>query len=420
MNVENPNKERSHRDKALGRFAAIQSIKQSLDNALSMTAALELAARQPWNGRFYSASTIETWWYRFRRGGFDALLEQPRSDQGAHKALEPGALEHLITLRKEHPRLTLKALAAELMRRGVLQPGAFSLSTLHRRLTEAGLDRQSLRAGSGLLGGPTKAFECALPNMLWMTDCMHGPTLSLESGKSQRTYLFAFIDDASRLCPHAEFYPHERLEWFLRCLREALLSRGIPDTLYTDNGPAFRSQHLSYVCANLHIRLLHTKPYHAWSKGKIERFFLTLQKQFLPTLVFEPVQSLKELNRRLWQWIETDYHQRAHSSLQNQSPAQRFARIGEALRTLDPTQDLDRLFLMRVTRRIRKDATFTLQATLWEAPTHLRGQKVTVHYDPTQYQRVELWLGQRFIATAKPCDKNLNATLYSRSNNYGN
>lgn len=180
---------------------------------------------------------------------------------------------------------------------------------------------------------------------------------------------------------------------------------------------AFRSKHLSYVCANLGIRLIHTKPYHAWSKGKIERFFLTLQKQFLATLTFEPAKSLEELNTRLWRWLEIDYHQRSHSSLQDQSPAQRFALIGETMRTLHATKDLERLFLMRVNRRIRKDATFSLEGKLWEAPVHLRGQKVTVHYDPPAIQRVEIWIGERFIAQARPCNKQLNAKHYAKSNN---
>jgi hypothetical protein len=87
------------------------------------------------------------------------------------------------------------------------------------------------------------------------------------------------------------------------------------------------------------------------------------------------------------------------------------------MRTLHATKDLDRLFLMRVNRRIRKDATFSLKGQLWEAPVHLRGQKITVHYDPPAYQRVELWMKERFIALATPCNKQLNATHYARSNN---
>lgn len=47
---------------------------------------------------------------------------------------------------------------------------------------------------------------------------------------------------------------------------------GRPDKLYTDNGPAFRRPHLEIVCPSLGIKCLHTAPYHAWSKGQLERF----------------------------------------------------------------------------------------------------------------------------------------------------
>jgi hypothetical protein len=81
--------------------------------------------------------------------------------------------------------------------------------------------------------------------------------------------------------------------------------------------------------------LIHCKPYHSWSKGKIERFFSTVQVQFLPTLVFEPVATMETLNARLWKWLETDYHQRAHGALSGESPAGRFARLGTSLRLLE-------------------------------------------------------------------------------------
>ena len=137
--------------------------------------------------------------------------------------------------------------------------------------------------------------------------------------------------------------------------------------------------------------------------------------QYLPVTFLH---TIEELNRRFWRWLEVDYHQRAHGSLQDQSPAQRVALIGHSMRTLQDIKDLERLFLMRVQRRIRKDATFSLDGKLWEAPPHLRGQMVTVYFDPVHYQRVELWMGQRLMGSAKPCNKNLNATLYSKSSNY--
>lgn len=60
-------------------------------------------------------------------------------------------------------------------------------------------------------------------------------------GKNRKAYLIAFIDDMSRLICHAQFYLSEKLDCYLDCLRQALLTRGLPRKLYLDNGPAFRS-----------------------------------------------------------------------------------------------------------------------------------------------------------------------------------
>jgi putative transposase len=409
---ENPREAR-----ALARFAAVQLVLQARQNGLPFVRALEQAAQQPWDGRLFSARTIEEWYYRYSEGKFAALQGRPRSDRGVHRTLDPAAVEALCKLRREHPHLTVKALSEELVRRGILERGQFSAATLHRRLAEAGLDTQSLRAGAGLATGPTKAFELPLPNLLWMADCMHGPTLKTDGGTAQRSFLFALIDDCSRLCPHGQFYGQERVEEFLDTLRQSVQHRGIPDKLYTDNGAAFKSHHLEIVCANLGIRLIHARPYHSWSKGKIERFFLTVQRQFLPTLAFEPAGSLAELNRRFWQWLETAYHQKEHVALDGESPARRFARLGTTLRLVDPGTSLERLFLMRLPRRVRKDATFSLGGRFWEVPAHLRGQLVTVHFDPVAFAPIEVWLGDRFIGVARPCNKHQNAQTRS-SNDY--
>lgn len=403
---ENPRETR-----ALARFAAVQVVMQALQSGQSLVQALTQAAQQSWEGRIYSAQTIEDWFYRYRKGKFAALQPRLRRDRGAPRVLEPSTVAALLELRRAHPQMTLKALIAELLRRGVLQPGGYSETTLHRRLAAAGLDRQSLRAGAGLTGGPTKAFELPLPNLLWMCDCMHGPALKTNEG-AQRTYLFAIIDDCTRLLIHGQFYPHERLEGFLDTLRQAVQRRGLPDKLYTDCGAAFMSQHLAIVCANLGIRLLHAKPYHAWSKGKIEKWIQTCQTQFLPTLTFQPVHSIEELNRRFWQWVEQGYNQHEHSALGGESPAGRFARLGTSLRLLQADAALDRLFLMRVTRRVRKDATFSLGARAWEVPTHLRGQILTVHFDPFSSRPPEIFLGDRPMGRASPCDKHRNARLF--------
>lgn len=201
-------------------------------------------------------------------------------------------------------------LVRQLIERGDLSFGNFSMSSVYRLLAAHGVDRESMAAGGfHPEGGPQKAFETALPNMLWMADMMYGPTLVTPQGKAVHARLFALLDDHSRLCPYAEYFASEGSDCFLAVLHAAVRARGVPDKIYTDNGKVFLCRHLHLVCANLGIKLSHARPYAAWSKGKIERFFRRVQSQFQTTLVFNPARDLADLNARFVTWLEGDYHQ---------------------------------------------------------------------------------------------------------------
>src|ERR1039457_7533079 len=91
-------------------------------------------------------------------------------------------------------------------------------------------------------------------------------------GKMQ-VFLQAPLDDASRLIPHAQFYPDRGLDSFLDGLRQALAARGIPTRLYMDNAKIYRSPPLARIAASIGIRSIHPPPYPPEGRGKIERFF---------------------------------------------------------------------------------------------------------------------------------------------------
>ena len=404
-------------DKALQRFAAVNYIQQLHAQDFSLERCYLLASQKSWSGRYYSARSFERWCAAYKQFGFKALMPKARNDRGRARALDEELKEQIVRLRKEHPNLTVKGLLDELYRREILTPGAPpSAATIYRFLREVKLDNRSLRAG--VLSGPTKAFEHAFSNELWMTDAMHGITLKTSQGKVIKTRLIALIDDCSRFITHAQYYENETTACFLDALKKAVMRRGIPEKLYTDRGKIFTCTHVGQVCANLSTTLLKAKPYHSWSKGKIERFFLTLQKSFEQSLVFDKVTSLEELNNRLWQWIEQGYHQQAHSSLEGQSPAERYRERSDKVRLYQGLpEDFERLFYKRIERRVRKDATISVDSCLWEAPTHLRGVRVEVRYDPfISNKTLEIYLGGKCVATASPCDKNYNAHHFKSSN----
>jgi transposase InsO family protein len=403
--------------KALARYAAVcwvsERVSKENPSGCALQTAVAEASQRLWDGMHFSAGSIERYYYVCRREGFRALLPATRADKGRCEVLSPPQQDALLKARLEHPKLDATTLVRQLIERDVLPAGAFSMSSVYRLLAAHGLSRDSLAAGGFQPeSGPQKAFETALPNMLWMADMMHGPTL-VTGGKAVHTRLFALLDDHSRLCPHGAYFAGEGSECFLAVLHAAIRSRGVPDKLYTDNGKVFICRHLHMVCANLGIKLSHARPYAAWSKGKIERFFRRVQGQFQTTLVFNPAKDLNDLNARFVVWLERDYHRAEHRALEGMSPSARFLAAAEVIRAAPPDEELRRLFLREEPRRVRKDATVSIEGRYFELTPALRGQYVAVRYNPTELAEVEIWHQKRFVQIARPLDRRLNARTRS-------
>ena len=110
-------------------------------------------------------------------------------------------------------------------------------------------------------------------NQLWQADTMVGPYCTTASGTRQQTRLIAFIDDASRVICHGEFFFTENVETLVQTLRAAFYKRGVPEQLLVDNGSIYCSQEITLICARVGCILRHTAVRDAAAKGKIERFF---------------------------------------------------------------------------------------------------------------------------------------------------
>jgi transposase InsO family protein len=337
-----------------------------------------------------AAETIRHWLKLYRKGGFDALRPKMRADSGKARRIPLPIVDRLITLKSTNPTWTIKqviAKAREYPEVGQEHPLPFS--TVHRLLQRQGLMDKNR--------GPKKDrrhFAFAKAGQLWMSDVMHGPTVFVERRRKRKTYLIAFLDDATRVVPFAAFALAENTTAFLPVLKQALMRRGIPERLYVDNGAAYRSKHLALVCARLGITLIHTRPYDAPAKGKQERWFRTVRMQLLPVLGDKDLDSLEALNRRLWAWVETEYHLNPHRGLDGQCPFDRWAQVSSDVRYAGPQIDLDELFLFEARRKVRNDRTISLNGTLYEAEAHLVGSTVTLRYDPhaPTGRPIQVWL----------------------------
>src|SRR5207247_9915380 len=143
------------------------------------------------------------------------------------------------------------------------------------------LKPRGLTARHRLDPAPRKKFEAEFSNPIWQSDVLFATYVQRPGGGRMQAFLYAVLDDASRLISHAEFYAEQGLHAFLDCLRQAVAARGIPVRLYVDNAKQFRSPQLARIAASIGIMVTHTPPYQPERRGKIERFFRSVREPFL-------------------------------------------------------------------------------------------------------------------------------------------
>lgn len=132
--------------------------------------------------------------------------------------------------------------------------------------------------------------EADVPNEIWQTD--HTPLDILlidEKGQVRKPWLTIIIDDYSRaICGYFLSFDHPSAMNTALALRQAIWRKkdpqwqicGIPTILYSDNGSDFTSNHIAQVAADLKIRLVNSIPGKPQGRGRIERFFLSVNQLF--------------------------------------------------------------------------------------------------------------------------------------------
>lgn len=323
-----------------------------------------------------SRPTIDRWCRWWRAGGFEALVPTPARVEPRTPA---EVLAMAAGLKRENPDRT----AAQVVRILRAQSGwAPSERTLQRHFKHLELDRE-VPAKPPVFG----RFEADRCNELWVGDVLHGPVIG-----GRKTYLFAFLDDRSRAVMAARFGFAEDTVRLAAALRPALASRGVPESIYVDNGSSFVDSWLLRACASLGIKLVHSRPGQPEGRGKIERWFRTVRDQFLVEITAEVaagIEGLAELNRLAIAWIETVYHPAVHS--ETGAPPLRRWRDGipDPLPLPSPAQ-LREAFLWSEYRTVNKNAVVSLHNNRYQVDELLISRKVELVFDPFDLTDIEV------------------------------
>lgn len=374
--------------------------------------------------------TAQRWVSAYRRYGLGALVRKRRSDTGQHREVSvklKGAIEGLALQKPPLPIAAVCRQAQELARTLGEEPPSYWV--VYRIISALPPDLVTLaHEGSKAY---SEAFELIHrreaegPNAIWQAD--HTPLdilLIRPDGPPAKPWLSVVIDDYSRAVAgyFLSFEDPSTLHTSL-ALRQAIWRKddprwtvcGIPDVLYTDNGSDFTSHHLEQVSADLRIRLVFSIPGRPRGRGRIERFFSTVNEMFLCELDGyspggapmrgKPTLTLTDFETRFRSFLLDVYHRRECAETKT-APIERWEANGFLPRMPESLEQLD-LLLVHVARarRVRADG-IRFEGLRYVSTTLAAyvGESVTLRIDPRDMAEVRVFHNNQFLCRAVCAD----------------
>jgi transposase InsO family protein len=321
----------------------------------------------------FSVTTIERWYYKYKKDGFEGLIPQNRIDRGRSRKADDDILASIKYLKSEYPRLPATIIHQKLIENGTIKANQISLSTVNRcvnRLKLNSLDKEAT---------DMRRYERAHINEVWYGDSSVGPWLKVK-GKNKRVWIIAMIDDASRMITGIDLFFKDNTDHVFSVLKSAITRHGRPKVCTFDNGSPYKNKQMSLLAARIGFSLNYNKPYTPTQKAKIERFFSTIKSQWLSGLDMNTLDTLDKLKVSLMNYIKT-YNERPHGSLNGLSPSDRFYSESSYIKRIDPLV-LDQHFLLEIDRTVTADAVIQIDKVEYEVPYHYSGKKIRLRYTP--------------------------------------
>lgn len=363
--------------------------------------------------------TARRWVRRYRLHGLSGLCRKPRHDRAkAQRSLELHQVIEGLALRK--PRLSaatihrkVRELAKEL---GQAIPSYSTVYSVVRRIAPPLM--KMAHEGTKAYGETFDLLyrrEASASNAIWQADHTQLDVTVLDKERhAKRPWLTVIMDDYSRaIAGYALSFNAPSAMQTALALRQAIWRKaqpgwqvsGIPEVLYTDHGSDFTSQHIEQVAAELKIRLIFSTVGCPRGRGKIERFFATVNQVFLPRLPRTATRActlgLAQLITLFESYVLEDYNREKHSAT-GMAPQERWLANGFLPQMPPSLEQLDLLLLtVPKLRRVQQDgirfAGFRyISATL----AAYVGEEVLVRYDPRDIAEVRLFHRGRFLCRA--------------------
>jgi transposase InsO family protein len=411
------------------RFSIIGALLAAPPVKGDLLGALRALAAKPWRDPAtgldvrFGVSTLERWYYSARRARdpVAALTDRLRAHAGCFPSLSAQAEAVLVTQYREHPGWTIQ-LHYDNLQVALADVALPSYPTLRRFFKARGMVRQrtprrlsdgAVAASERLEHLEVRSFEMDHVGALWHLDFHHGSRKVLtRQGEWVKPFLMCIIDDRSRLVCHLQWYLDESAQSLVHALSQALMKRGIPRALMTDNGAAMLAAETTAGLARLSIVHQTTLPYSPYQNAKQECFWARIESRLMAMLEGEAQLSLDLLNQATQAWVEQEYHRTVHSEIVA-TPLARYLGGPSVSRPAPGSDALRKAFRISVCRRLRRsDGTVSLEGRRFEIPSRFRHlQDVHLRYARWDLSRVDLVDARSagLLCAIHPLDKSANA-----------
>jgi putative transposase len=372
--------------------------------------------------------TAQRWVSQYRKLGLVALTRKAREDRGVRRFLSEKMREAIEGLALERPPLPATSIYRQVCSfadaSGEPRPSYWMVYDLMRRLPA---NLVTLAHEGGKIYSETYDLvhrrEASSPNAIWQADHSQLDILVLkEDGSVAMPWLTVVIDDHSRVIAgyYLAFDAPSSLRTSL-ALRQGIWRKqdplwpvcGIPEVLYTDNGSDFTSHHLQQVAADLKMRLVFSLPGKPRGRGRIERFFRTLNEMFLCDLPgfgrhsrSQTRLTLPKLEEQLRAFLLTVYHRRPGAGGGTVSPLERWELGGFLPRMPESLEQLDLLLIQELrARKVRQDGIhFEGLRYLSTTLAAYVGEAVTIRFDPRDMGEIRVFHQDKFLCRAVAAD----------------
>lgn len=337
----------------------------------------------------------------FKKYGIKGLIRKKRKDKDSFRLFDPKLLPQAKELLKENPYRSVRMLITLMRLDPQHKESAEKIKphTLYYHLRKSGYNFK-YRHGSGTQK-VYRSFEAPYANALWQGDARHGIDVEHpeKAGIKKRAYLFAWVDDYSRKIVFAKYYFDEKTLSLEDSFRNAVLSNGIPEKLYVDNGSAYISRQFTTATDAIGSRKIHHPPYQAYCKGKVEIDMKKI-KRFQEEAVCAGICTIDELNQTLASWVEIEHNNKRHTST-GETPNERYARsvIKRPPKRVANLEEFNTCFLWRENRVVSKHGTISLNKNTYKIKDVGIGEKVKILFDPCDMGSVHIYYTGKYHST---------------------